>query len=88
MVILRTAQEALSNVRRHARAQHVDIGLDYRPERVVLTVRDDGRGFDPTADRHGFGLDGLDARAAEVGGEVSLASTPGVGTTLRLEVPR
>ncbi len=88
VVILRTAQEALSNVRRHARAQHVDIGLDYLPERVVLTVRDDGRGFDPVADRHGFGLDGVDARAAEVGGEVSLASTPGGGTTLRLEVPR
>jgi signal transduction histidine kinase len=88
VVILRTAQEALSNVRRHADARHVDIGLDYGPELVVLTVADDGRGFDAAADRRGFGLDGLDARAAEVGGQVRLESRPGAGTTLRLEVPR
>jgi signal transduction histidine kinase len=88
VVILRAAQEALANVRRHAGARHVELSLDYTADRVVLTVTDDGRGFDTTADRDGFGLDGLDARAAEVGGEVSLASTPGGGTTLRLEVPR
>jgi signal transduction histidine kinase len=88
VVILRTAQEALSNVRRHAGAERVDIGLDYGPEGVVLTVTDDGRGFDTTSDRDGFGLDGVDSRAAEVGGTVSLDSTPGEGTTLRLEVPR
>ncbi len=88
VVILRTAQEALSNVRRHAAAARVDLALDYDPGRVVLTVRDDGRGFDTDADAGGFGLDGLRARAAQVGGEVSLVSAPGVGTTLRLEVPR
>ena len=88
VVILRTAQEALSNVRRHAGAARVDLRLDYAPDRVVLTVSDDGRGFDTAADRDGFGLDGVRARAAEVGGEVSLSSTPGSGTTLRLEVPR
>ncbi|HMM96429.1 MAG: sensor histidine kinase [Micrococcales bacterium] len=88
VVLLRTAQEALSNVRRHAAAGRVAVGLAYEPERVVLTVCDDGRGFDPTADPGGFGLDGVRARAAEVGGEVALTSAPGSGTTLRLEVPR
>jgi signal transduction histidine kinase len=88
VVILRTAQEALSNVRRHASAGRVDVALDYAPERVVLTVHDDGQGFDTDADRDGFGLDGVRARAAQVGGDVSLASAPGSGTTLRLEVPR
>ncbi len=88
VVILRTAQEALSNVRRHAAAARVDLTLDYTPERVVLTVSDDGRGFDPAVDRGGFGLDGIRARAAEVGGAVRLTSSPGAGTTLRLEVPR
>ncbi len=88
VVILRTAQEALSNVRRHASAGQVEVALDYAPERVVLTVHDDGRGFDADADRDGFGLDGVRARAAEVGGDVSLDSAPGSGTTLRLEVPR
>ena len=89
VVILRTAQEALANVRRHAAAGHADLTLTYEdPTRVVLEVSDDGRGFDPAAPRAGFGLDGLHARAAEVGGSVQLRSRPGAGTTLRLEVPR
>lgn len=88
VVLLRTAQEALSNVRRHARAANVAVGLSYEPERVVLTVTDDGRGFDPAADAPGFGLDGVRARAAEVGGTVDVASSAGAGTRLRLEVPR
>ncbi|QIM22672.1 sensor histidine kinase [Phycicoccus sp. HDW14] len=88
VVLLRTAQEALSNVRRHAAAARVDLALAYEPQRVVLTVTDDGRGFDPTADAHGFGLDGVRARAAQIGGAVGLTSAPGAGTTLRLEVPR
>ncbi len=88
VVLLRTAQEALSNVRRHASAGHVALSLAYEPARVVLTVTDDGRGFDPEADRHGFGLDGVRSRAAQVGGEVGLTSAPGAGTTLRVEVPR
>ena len=89
VVILRTAQEALSNVRRHASAAHVDLTLAYDdPERVVLTVRDDGLGFDRDGLRAGFGLDGVEARAAEVGGAVEVLSEPGTGTTLRLVVPR
>ncbi|WP_157622648.1 sensor histidine kinase [Nostocoides sp. Soil756] len=88
VVLLRTAQEALSNVRRHAGAARVGVALAYRPDRVVLTVTDDGRGFDLAADRAGFGLDGVRARAAEVGGEVALVSAPGAGTTLQLDVPR
>ena len=89
VVILRTAQEALANVRRHASAHRVDVTLAYDdPARVVLTVADDGRGFDADDARAGFGLDGVEARAAEVGGAVRVTSRPGGGTTLRLEVPR
>ena len=89
VVILRTAQEALSNVRRHASAARVDLTLTYDdPDEVVLTVRDDGLGFDLDGARSGFGLDGVQARAAEVGGAVEVLSEPGTGTTLRLVVPR
>ena len=89
VVILRTAQEALSNVRRHASAARVDVTLVYdRPDEVVLTVRDDGQGFAPGDARSGFGLDGVQARAAEVGGAVQVLSEPGGGTTLVLVVPR
>ncbi len=51
-------------------------------------MRDDGLGFDRTGSRSGFGLDGVQARAAEVGGAVEVLSEPGTGTTLRLVVPR
>ena len=89
VVILRTAQEALSNVRKHAGAARVDLTLAYDdPDEVVLTVRDDGAGFDLDGARAGFGLDGVQARAAEVGGAVEVRSEPGTGTTLRLVVPR
>jgi signal transduction histidine kinase len=89
VVILRTAQEALSNVRKHAGAARVDLTLAYDdPDEVVLTVRDDGLGFDLDGARSGFGLDGVHARAAEVGGAVEVRSEPGTGTTLRLVVPR
>ncbi len=89
VVILRTAQEALSNVRRHASAARVDLTLAYDdPDEVVLTVHDDGLGFDLDGARSGFGLDGVQARAAEVGGAVQVLSEPGTGTTLRLVVPR
>jgi len=89
VVILRTAQEALSNVRRHASAARVDLTLAYDdPDEVVLTVHDDGLGFDLDRARSGFGLDGVQARAAEVGGAVEVLSEPGTGTTLRLVVPR
>lgn len=88
VVLLRSAQEALSNVRRHAAAGRVEVALAYEPERVVLTVADDGRGFDPDARRLGFGLDGVRARAAEVGGTVDVTSGVGSGTRLRVELPR
>ncbi|MGL4744536.1 MAG: sensor histidine kinase [Dermatophilaceae bacterium] len=89
VVILRTAQEALSNVRRHAGAERVGLSLAYDdPRRVVLTVADDGCGFDPSGGRRGFGLDGVEARVRIVGGTVALDAAPGRGTTLRLEVPR
>lgn len=89
VVVLRTAQEALANVRRHAGARHCTLVLDYRePERVVLTVTDDGRGFDTTVLPTGYGLEGLRSRAAEVGGTLDLTSTPASGTCVTLEVPR
>lgn len=88
VVLLRTAQEALANVRRHAVATSVDLRLAYRPDDVLLEVVDDGTGFDAGARRPGYGLDGATARAGEVGGRLEVTSTPGDGTVLRVRVPR
>jgi signal transduction histidine kinase len=89
VVLLRTAQEALSNVRRHSGAASFEVALSYAvPGTVALDVTDDGQGFEPGTARRGFGLDGAIARAAEVTGSFVVDSRPGAGTTVRVEVPR
>jgi signal transduction histidine kinase len=87
--IARVAQEVLSNVARHARAANVDVSLDTIDGRLVLTVKDDGSGFDvgETARRRGMGMMNVAVRAAEVGGSVDIVSAPGGGTTVRFSVP-
>src|SRR5262249_9134770 len=82
---LRIAQEALSNARKHARAQRVRVGLQYGPEEVLLVVEDDGVGFDMAVraapgPEGGYGLFGMNERARLLGGEARIESTPGWGT--------
>lgn len=84
---LRATQECLANARRHAQAQHVEVALAYDEDGATVTVHDDGQGFDPAADRHGYGLDGLRARVESVGGLLAVSSEPGAGTTVRVRVP-
>jgi signal transduction histidine kinase len=86
VVVLRAAQEALANVRKHAGASAVRVGLAYG-NGVVLTVSDDGRGFDPSAAGGGFGLPGMRRRAKDSGGNVTVDSAPGAGTTIRVVLP-
>ncbi|MDP2773863.1 MAG: sensor histidine kinase [Nocardioides sp.] len=85
LVVYRVAQEALTNVARHAHASQVSLSLTRVGDRVVLEVADDGRGTDGSPP--GAGLLGMRERALLVGGEVSVASGPGRGTTVRLAVP-
>ncbi|MFD5093194.1 sensor histidine kinase [Amycolatopsis thailandensis] len=87
VVVLRGAQEALSNIRKHSRATEVSLRLSVVDGRVRLGVTDDGAGFDPAAPTGGFGLAGMRTRAEQVGGIVTLKSEPGAGTKLELEVP-
>ncbi|MFF4411053.1 sensor histidine kinase [Streptosporangium sp. NPDC001559] len=86
VVLLRAAQEALANVRKHARASAVAVTLDHLPSAARLTVRDDGVGFGPSA-ADGYGLRGMRARAEQVGGSLSLTAAAGGGTTLEITVP-
>jgi signal transduction histidine kinase len=93
VVLLRSAQEALTNVRRHAAASEVEVELRYRPDRVILRVTDDGEGFTPgsnitTSGNAGFGLSGMRARASEHGGVLRIQSAPTEGTTVTVELPR
>jgi signal transduction histidine kinase len=88
--VYRIAQEAVHNSLRHADAGRVDIDLVSRDGLVVLEVSDNGRGLDPSvaagASRR-LGLTSMRERARAVGGRFSVSSTPGGGTTVRLEVP-
>ncbi|MEU9213746.1 sensor histidine kinase [Streptomyces sp. NPDC048415] len=91
VVALRSCQEALANARKHAGSPAaVSIALAYTDEALTVSVRDDGCGFDPAAPVGGYGLAGLRARAAEVGGTAQVRSTPGDGTiiTVCLPIPR
>jgi signal transduction histidine kinase len=86
VVLLRTLQESLSNIRKHAKASTVEIVLSYSDRAVVLLVTDDGVGFDVAAVTDGFGLRGMRSRVEQVGGVLSVTSQPGAGTTVELEV--
>jgi two-component system sensor histidine kinase UhpB len=87
LVVYRVAQEALANVARHAGASHVDVDLATRDGGLDLCVRDDGTGFDLALPPSGLGLNGMAERARLVGGELSVYSSPGQGTTVTLHVP-
>jgi signal transduction histidine kinase len=87
VVLLRAAQEALANVRKHAGAADVRVVLSYEPHAVRLDVRDDGAGFDPDRVNGGYGLRGMRSRILQVGGSLLVRARPGAGTALSVEVP-
>jgi two-component system sensor histidine kinase UhpB len=88
LVVYRVAQEALSNAARHADAARVEVGLRRREDGgVELAVADDGRGFAFEESERGLGLGGMRERALLIGGELTIESRPGAGTTVRLVVP-
>ena len=95
VTLLRAAQEALTNVRKHARASRAALTLSYMEDRVALDIRDDGVGFDPDGihavldeeGASGFGLKAMRERAERSGGALLVESEPGRGTTLVVELP-
>lgn len=86
VVLIRALQEGLANVRKHAAAGTVRVGLEYGEQRVRLSVADDGAGF-AEAETGGYGLLTMRGRVEQAGGTVAVRSTPGAGTTLTVEVP-
>jgi signal transduction histidine kinase len=92
VTLLRVAQEALANVRKHARANRTALTLSYMNDRVALDARDDGVGFDPermagSGREGGFGLGTMHERIERLNGTHSIESAPGEGTTLSVELP-
>ncbi|MFQ6090332.1 MAG: PAS domain S-box protein [Candidatus Bipolaricaulia bacterium] len=87
-VLFRVAQEALSNVGKHARAKEVQIELELSPQEVSLKIRDNGCGFSPEALRDsGMGIKNMRERVEEARGRLHLHSEPGRGTEVRAVLP-
>ena len=88
-VLVRVAQEALTNAVRHGAPHRITLTLAGSPTSVVLEVADDGRGFDVAAPRTAasFGLDGMARRVGDLGGRFEVDSEPGSGTVVRAVLP-
>ena len=89
--LLRVAQEAIHNVKKHAAARELLVQLEYNQETIVLTVRDDGRGgairHKPGFAAGHFGITGMQERVEAIGGTLEIDSVPGTGTTIYVRVP-
>jgi two-component system sensor histidine kinase UhpB len=87
LVVYRVAQEALTNVARHADASQVHLWLERTEGQVVLTVRDDGRGLAPDAMPSSHGISGMRERAMLIGAQLTLTEPPTGGTQVQLSIP-
>lgn len=85
--LVRIAQEALANISRHASARRVGLSLTETTTGLVLTISDDGQGFDTHLDSSGVGVSSMKERAHAMGGAVAITSTPGAGTTVQAHFP-
>jgi two-component system, NarL family, sensor histidine kinase UhpB len=87
LVVYRVAQEALTNVARHAAATRVELRLEHERERAVLSVRDDGRGLAPGTLPSSGGIRGMRERAMLIGAQLEIDGGHGRGTEIRLSIP-
>ncbi|NCJ07146.1 sensor histidine kinase [Synechococcales cyanobacterium C] len=85
--LYRLVQEALTNICKHAHATAVQVQVQTHPDRIGLTVVDDGRGFQPSASLLGFGLQGMQERVEALKGTFHITSTPGAGCRVTVELP-
>ena len=85
--LLCVAQEALTNVRKHAAASNVQVVFESKESCAQLTIKDNGRGFDPQAAAKGYGLTVMAERVKSIGGEMSITTIPGRGAEIKVKIP-
>jgi len=85
--IYRIVQECLTNTTKHAEAESASVEVREGEGSLTITVRDNGRGFEPASSPHGFGLVGIQERVDSLGGTLGLESAPGAGTTVTVRLP-
>lgn len=87
LVVFRMVQEALNNIIKHATASLIDINLHYTNNLLTVQIHDNGRGFDIAETSHGTGLQNIKKRATLLKGNISINSSGGEGTKIKIEIP-
>ena len=87
LVLFRIAQEALNNIIKHAQAQAIGIHLHYNTVLLTMTINDNGKGFNLDETRLGIGLQNMQKRTTMLKGNLSITSSAGIGTQLKIELP-
>ncbi len=88
LMLFRIIQEQVNNIIRHSHATEVHIKLQSDAESIILTIEDNGTGFDPEKARKGMGLNNIASRAALMGGKADIKAAPGEGCILTVELPQ
>lgn len=88
MQLFRITQEAIRNAMTHGGARNIEIGLQMNEEGILLTVGDDGQGFEGVPPGDGMGMRTMQYRAQTIGGSLVVKSRPGIGTTISCRVPK
>ncbi len=86
--LFRITQEALANIARHSSARHADLSLEYGNDKVKMTIKDNGHGFDPAVRHRGLGLSSMRERAEVLGGSFSIKSSAEKGTRIVVTLPQ
>lgn len=89
LILFRIIQESLNNILKHANSKCIQVLLNFKSDRLMLEVKDDGRGFDPIIllNNHGAGIANMIERAKMIGGELQVKSMLNKGTSIQLQVP-
>ncbi len=87
LALYRITQELINNVLKHSEAGKVSLQIGYRDEKIIIMIEDDGKGFDLSVHKDGYGLKNLEARAKLLNGTMNIDTLPGKGTSVSIEVP-
>ncbi len=88
LVVFRIVQELLNNIVKHAEAVSINIAMDYQAEKLLITVTDNGKGFDALTETNGLGLRNMLNRMTLINGFITINSKPGEGTNAVIELPK
>ncbi len=85
--IYRITQELINNVLKHAEAKNIFLQVGLRDETITIIIEDDGKGFDLSAHKEGYGIKNMETRTKLLSGRIHIESTPGKGTNVLIEIP-